>query len=349
MIQSLSVKNFQSHSNTHIKFHPGVNVIVGTSDSGKTALLRGMNWVVWNTPGGDAFRSRWGGLTEVSITVDGHTIVRSKDKKDLYKLDDTEYKTFGRKVPEDIAKVLNMDNINLQRQLDGPFLLSETPGAVAQHFNKVANLTKIDTATQEIKKQKQSIKTSIDHDTETLKKKKARLESFDYLTDVEKRIKRLQHKQKLVKRRKQYNKELDTLIDKIKAITSDIEDGKFLLTAEEQVNQTLGKIKKKDKLVIVNKELGKLISKFYTIQRKEKESKELLSKAALVYDVIEKKKALAILKGKNKRLQTLLSNYTKTNNQLILGDDSLLELENKYNKLLHKLGNCPFCGSNLKK
>jgi exonuclease SbcC len=53
MIDHVAIKNFQSHKNTNIDFQRnGVNVIVGTSDQGKSAILRAILWAVNNRPMG---------------------------------------------------------------------------------------------------------------------------------------------------------------------------------------------------------------------------------------------------------------------------------------------------------
>jgi len=70
MIKQLTIKNFQSHKKTKLEFSDGVNIIIGQSDSGKTAIIRALNWVVNNKPSGDSFRSHWGGDTNVEITME---------------------------------------------------------------------------------------------------------------------------------------------------------------------------------------------------------------------------------------------------------------------------------------
>ena len=39
MIKSIQLKNFQSHRDTTLRLSPGVNVIVGDPQNGKTAIL----------------------------------------------------------------------------------------------------------------------------------------------------------------------------------------------------------------------------------------------------------------------------------------------------------------------
>src|SRR5690554_5109154 len=106
MITSLEIQNFQSHKETLLEFEPGVNVIIGPSDSGKTAILRALYWLVWNRPLGDAFRSSWGGDTKVVLETKDGMVKRFKGKEDHYKLfydppfDPIEFKAFGTQVPD---------------------------------------------------------------------------------------------------------------------------------------------------------------------------------------------------------------------------------------------------------
>ena len=157
MINSLQIKNFQSHKNTKLEFSEGVNVILGPSDSGKSAVMKALKWAINNRPSGDKICSWWGGETEVKILTDEGIITRKKDKSDEYRLGDPlgEYKdlifkAFGLTVPEEISSTLNISEVNIQNQADAHFLISKTPGEVAAHFNKVARLDKIDIATNNV-------------------------------------------------------------------------------------------------------------------------------------------------------------------------------------------------------
>ena len=57
MIKNLLLKNFQSHIDSKIEFDSGFNVICGSSDSGKSALLRALMWVIANRPSGDSIKN----------------------------------------------------------------------------------------------------------------------------------------------------------------------------------------------------------------------------------------------------------------------------------------------------
>lgn len=159
MIKSLHIKNFQSHSSTNLVLHPGVNVIIGESDTGKSAILRALSWLVRNKVDDKSFRSNWGGRTDVEIRFDdGNEVSRTQDKDNCYYLVneetgvDEEYKAFRSDIPEDIVAALNMDVLNMSYQFDPPFLLADSPGEVAKTLNKIADLNDIDTSIGNIRK-----------------------------------------------------------------------------------------------------------------------------------------------------------------------------------------------------
>jgi len=187
MIHKLELSNFQSHEHSVIKFSPGVNAIVGSSDSGKTAIFRAIRWLGWNRPSGDAFRSHWGGDTIVDLELDNGQVQRVRgDKENSYVLDShDEYKALGKEVPEEVIRFLNLNEINLQQQLDRPFLLDSSSGEVAQHFNKVAHLDKIDRALQRTDKKIRAFSQDIKYSDQQIEKLNIELLPFTDLDELE--------------------------------------------------------------------------------------------------------------------------------------------------------------------
>lgn len=148
MITEIKLRNFQSHRRLDMKLDPGVNVIIGPSDAGKSAIVRALFWIAFNQPAGDEFRSHWGGRTVAMLkTDDGRLVKRVRTKyENYYQLDKEKLKAFGRGVPEEVSEVLNLNRVNFMRQLDPPFLLSSTPAQVAKELNEVANLKQVDSS-----------------------------------------------------------------------------------------------------------------------------------------------------------------------------------------------------------
>ena len=153
MFRKLEIKNFQSHKHTEMTFDPGVNIIYGLSQAGKTAILRAMRLAIYNRPSGAKYYSNFAapkGQTEISIELDNgqvHLTKFVKRAKDGQKvLDGTEYETQGMTfspgvdVPEEVRKLFNMTEINIQNQFDAPFLATSSPGEIARTINRITKL-----------------------------------------------------------------------------------------------------------------------------------------------------------------------------------------------------------------
>lgn len=198
MIYSIDIKNFQSHAESKLEFDPGFNVIVGTSDSGKTAILRALRWVVTNKPAGTAFCSYWAPKQETSVTieVDEHVITRFRNTtKSGYRDNKTELTAINREVPEQIASVINMNEINLQQQFDAPFLLDNSPGEVAQFFNKIAKLDKIDSSIKYLKGLERQNTQEVKEVNASIERDNKLLAQFIHLDSIDEKLAKIEQKQ----------------------------------------------------------------------------------------------------------------------------------------------------------
>lgn len=198
MIESLHLENFQSHRDSSFNFDPGVNVIVGPSDSGKSAIIRALRWLATNRPAGDAFRS-WGSgkaATIVSAVVDGSEIHRRRgNTKNAYLIigeEDKAFTAFGQDVPEEIRELLDLSDVNWQLQHDSSYLLSASPGDVARTLNEAADLEVIDhTLANLTSRTRQAISDESRFETRVSNLEKE-LNELDWLDDAEKELKALE-------------------------------------------------------------------------------------------------------------------------------------------------------------
>lgn len=144
MLEYIDLENFQAHIGLKIVFDPRITTIVGPTDAGKSSIIRALGWVTLGGP--VAVPANYGTkVARVAIGVDGHTVIRQwGEDKNLYQLDDTEFKAFRGVVPGELAQLLCMSEVNFQRQLDQPYWLSATPGEVARQLNRIINLDIID-------------------------------------------------------------------------------------------------------------------------------------------------------------------------------------------------------------
>lgn len=191
MLENLTIKNVQSHECTSIDFSEGVNVIAGSSNSGKSVIMRSLWWLIYNRPlGVDALLSHWAyngkgkqsGEMRVSVTTDGHKVerVRGKDVNG-YVVDGVELDAVNSDVPEDVSRALRIGETNFQRQHDSPFLLSLTNGQIAQYFNRVVRLDVIDRVLGNAETRRRRINVDLKAAEERLERARADLSAFGFL------------------------------------------------------------------------------------------------------------------------------------------------------------------------
>jgi exonuclease SbcC len=169
-IKFIETQNFQSHANSKIELAPAgqLTVIVGPSDSGKSAILRAMRWLLSNSPQGtDFIRAKCTFARETIHYESGHTVIRERTaSKNQYKIiapEATEpliLEGFGNNVPFEVQEITGVRrvtigdlklNLNVAEQLDGPFLgNSMSAGARAKVIGKLSGNEEIDFANKEL-------------------------------------------------------------------------------------------------------------------------------------------------------------------------------------------------------
>ena len=192
-ITSVTLKNFQAHKDTTVQFDRGLNIIVGESNNGKTSILRGILWAIDNQPLGNDFIMA--GENDCSVTInfsDGTYIKRGRTVKntgyyeiryidDNGKYIDQTYRGFTNAVPVEVANVHQMPKVNITKdiethlnvlsQLDGPFLLTESPLVKASAIGRITGTHVIDAAIKESNKTIQSNRKLVKSYSEDLQQK----------------------------------------------------------------------------------------------------------------------------------------------------------------------------------
>jgi exonuclease SbcC len=210
MFTEIGLRNFQAHRRLDIELDPGVNVIVGPSDIGKSAVVRALYWLAFNQPAGDEFRSYWGGRTvAMAKTVDGDVVKRVRThSENYYQLNDDKLGAPGRGVPDQVQQALNLGPVNFMRQLDPPFLLSLTPGQVAKELNEIANLKQVDNSISWLNRYTRQTQSDI----REVEKSQARMEEeLAALPDLDAVEKKLAKAEKLVKKRNDCTRQANNL------------------------------------------------------------------------------------------------------------------------------------------
>ncbi len=240
MIKQIKIKNFQSHVDSTIDFDAGVNVIVGESDSGKSVIMRAIRWVMENRPRGDGFRNWNGEDTEVTIVLDNCEIKRLKtDSKNSYflKKDDKqlEFKAFGNDIPEEVLNAFAVNNLNFQSQSDLYFILNKSAGEVAQHFNRMAKLDKIDSSSKYVQSGIRRIEQERKSKAAQKNELKDDFASYKWLVDAEKDIAVFEKLQEQKSALQQKKTNIAILLDDIEKLDKVIAEFPDLQTAEAEI------------------------------------------------------------------------------------------------------------------
>jgi DNA repair exonuclease SbcCD ATPase subunit len=347
MIDSIRLENIQSHKDTEIKFDKGINCIVGASDKGKSAIIRGLLWAIENRPlGVEKLGSHWifndkgKQINPMSVTIvkDGEVLVRRRSKdENQYIVGDKVLNVVKSDVPQEVSDFFNLSETNIQRQLDSPFLLSETSGEVARYFNAMVKLDKIDKVLSDVDSEKRSLRgesDSIKRRVDEIDEKLSRIPNLDDVKTLMASFDRLDNKMNTL------DGQLNGLLDDLRRYTDSISDNGFEALEAEPL------IKEYDILVIRNDDLhfrvndiSNLIKDFehcrpsdIDIEGVENLIKEYESTKSLLGDTLDRKSIL------NEEISKIVSICEDI-------EDIDKEIEDK-RKDIPKV--CPLCGSPIK-
>ena len=170
-IKELKVVDFQTHVNTAIELHPNFNVIVGSTRSGKSSIVRALDFLLYNNWYEDyqRFDTKY---AEISVKLStGKTVIRQKSLKanKIFILDgkDTQrFEAFGTTLPSEVTSALGVIPIdigvkdplfaNIANQDDPLFLLYSAGTDRTRVLSRLSGLHWIDYALKDLNKDRRT-------------------------------------------------------------------------------------------------------------------------------------------------------------------------------------------------
>ena len=339
MIKKLTIKNFQSHENTEITFSSQVNVITGRSQSGKTAILRALNWLVTSRPRGFRYNSYFadsGTLVRMELN-DGHVshLKAGKNKKEGFVLN--KKRVFeGSAVPDEVTRVLNLTEINMQGQLDQPFLITSSPGEITRVINDVTGLDKVDKWVSTLTSLINALNKKITFIKEDIDKTETALQHFDGLEKLEKPIIDLEVLQKQINYLDDDIQTLEIYIENLKEVEEQIKLLDWVDEAElafKELNKIQADIETTESLIAVNNKIEVLDEQIASIEEIETLFKELLDVRTWLYRVY-------IFDASIGDIETI-------DNEIRVLEQEIVKHNLDYGRILYKAGKCPVCFSDM--
>lgn len=252
-ISTIIIKNFQSHRHTVLNLDEHVNVILGSSDVGKTAILRALGWVFFNEPQGTAFIRAGETSTSVELIYsDGYSVKRIRNKKfNGYHINHPDFDEpkklsgFGSSVPEEIQEITGVrkfeiadkieSSITYQTQLEGAFLLSESSIKKAKAIGAISNVNIIDRAIQIANSNIKDFRKNINTSEEALKNSEEQIKEYDNLDERKQNLEKVKdlyseliQKNKMNENLSVLNQRLDNNIERIKTEENTIKSLSFV-------------------------------------------------------------------------------------------------------------------------
>ena len=334
-----------------VKFSKGVNVITGQSDSGKTAIIRAIRWVCENKPSGDAFMSTWGGDTYVKIVFTNCVVIRQKGKENFYLLNKKGleepliFKAFGTKVPQEILDAINLDEVNLQFQMDSPYLIADTPGEVSKHFNRIGSIEQIDSSLSKVQGWIRSLGNDLNASEAEIERHTTTLQEFEYLDKLEVELEALEQLGNSFSVHRAGTNKLEQFVEQFSDIS--IELSKILpkLEAGKDLNKILDMYTQVDSLREQYKGLKRICKAIKALEEEIDDISELDEVENEVNAILTMYDKAAEIEAERKTLWRITTSIDENTKAIAKQETKLKQLQKKWAQEAPEV--CPLCGQKM--
>lgn len=362
-IKKVILENFQSHKHTEIDLNEKLNIVVGPSDSGKTAILRAIKWVLYNEPSGDFFIRE--GESEASVTLifsDNTKLTRYRSKsKNVYDLtynngSQLRLEGFGLGVPHEIKEAVGIYKINLDgnetrsvslaEQLEGPFLLSEKNSTRASAIGQLVGVDVIDEALRDVLKDLKSFNTTRKNYELEIEHLSQEIKTYDYLDDLEKTTNKLSDIRDSINRHKKTLDKLNNNKERFNNLLKEISRLEIINKNLSRVEDVEGILSSLEKLHMKYWQLNKYNENLQKLKRHMNENEIILDKLKDLESTKEIEVNLVNLSSRynrlldsNKKYRSITRESINLENKLelilifIKEEDNIKEIEKKYKSL----------------
>ena len=337
-LEKIELTNYQGHEKSVIKFSPGVTVLTGSTDSGKSSIIRALGAVCFNNLAGESEIRNMTEMFNVKLFVDGHTIERERGKENLYRLDGKDLKAFRSDVPDDVSVLLNMDEGNMQGQDDPYFLLSDSAPEVGRKLNAVVNLEQMSETMQTVEQRRKTVNKEIETDNFKINQFIAQISELDWIEICELEIDEYERFFTIWNRNRETIESIGQMIDEI--ITIDKEMGTY-----ENLDIQLELIAVLEDLFVekqvVDNQLGTLddlVEEYLSLPDDENNYEGILADIEVLNNLItDREKIHEVLYN----CQSIIKSYQEFGEMIIDLEKERFELQTE---LDDELEVCPLCG-----
>ena len=362
----IHIKCFQKHKDLTLNFSENINVISGLTDTGKSCCFRAISWL-YNCCNMSESDYRTEGTKETSVKGwlnNGFQVERIRSNSiNRYILskegtEDKVFDSFGKVVPEEIAKVFEFStididnesiNLNFANQDQLNFILDEkySDGFKAKLFNKLTGNELLDKIFKQLNKESLRFVREIRDTEENVKKQEEQLAEYSQkYKALKKKLNLVKTKYEDILAQREIYEHLKELSDKI---TSNKENKKAL-------DSKIAKIK-----IVSEEKIEELSEKAKELKQIQNLAHDLESTNNALESIEKQKNNIKIVEFNEKQLisyNETLQKLNQLNEQLDLNTekdqtiaidkkmikDKLKDLEQELKKIWDEQRVCPLCG-----
>jgi len=355
MINTIEIENFQNIRHASMDLDPGINIFIGESDQGKSAIVKGLYWLFFNRPSGDAFvrdvsPNKKASRCSCSVTLDNGTkIERYKERSEnAYLIGQKKKKALRSDVPEEVLEALPLSETNIQAQFTPFFLLSLSPGQRAKLLNSAVGLDQIDRSLGCVNSLQRAAVKEKNRLEQSVEEKKEELSSYAWVDEAIEAIDRLC---KLYDRDSQLAEDRDFLrhvLERIQELNATLDiDIKPTLDAADDISILSDKAQEFKQQEKDYHYLNGRVD-FLRIQEEELENAlEILEAQGDIEKLNEYISRFKRLETESDYLTSLTERMARSAKQLKLAQRDKKKAEERYDNLMEGYKQCPLCGSHL--
>lgn len=112
---NVEVQDYQIIKKAKAEFIPGLNIIIGPSNNGKTSLIKAIKSLLYTEPGNTPVRYGQPNY-KVGVEYNNHKVILQKGKESFYSVDGEKYSKYGTSTPKEVSDVLGIQELVLNRK-----------------------------------------------------------------------------------------------------------------------------------------------------------------------------------------------------------------------------------------
>lgn len=357
MIKNISIKNFQSHKSTKLTLSDGINVLVGESDNGKSAIYRAIKMLFFNQSGINFIHFNEKNCSVEAILNDCRVQIDKPENQ--ITLDDETYSSIGRGVPDDVKNKTGIKEIdfvdgvkkiiNFQDQHNYKFMIDDQIEN-ARILGSISGINGILNAIKYANKEKKSLGVEKKLILANLDTKNNEIKKYDGIEKVKDKV--LEINNEVLKIESEYAKveklgilrsNLSSNIDSAKTNLKNLEKYSKICKFNDDIDEINKQytfynklLKLKNRISDLNNNsnlLNRQLNQFNFIIENKKEIEKISEQYTLYKNMSEKSKYLVKIINESKEKKDILDEF----------DKNILKYSKDHNKLVDSLEICDKC------